>query len=240
MIRFLSKQNLSFRGHVETIKPKDTSNNSGNFIELTKLLSNYYPVLREHVVQCQNLNQGQQSYLSPQTQNELIDIMGQRVRKHILGVIEKAKYFSIIFDSTPDTSHQDQLSQTIRYVKIDDQGKVEVKESFLDFIVIRGKTAEALTTVILDKLSRDGLHIENCRGQAYDNASVMAGVRTGVQQRIKETNPLAEFVPCNNHSLNLVGVHAASTSVSAVTFSWNSSKMFYLFCCLNSSVGRMF
>ena len=229
MIRFLSKQNLSFRGHVETIKPKDTSNNSGNFIELTKLLSNYDPVLREHVVRCQNLNQGQQSYLSPQIQNELIDIMGQRVRKHILGDIEKAKYFSIIFDSTPDISHQDQLSQTIRYVKIDDQGKVEVKESFLDFIIIRGKTAEALTTVILDKLSRDGLQIENCRGQAYDNASVMAGVRTGVQQRIKEINPLAEFVPCNNHSLNLVGVHAASASVSAVTFFGTVQRCFTFF-----------
>ena len=46
MIRFLSKQNLSFRGHVETIKP----DSSGNFIELTKLLSNYDPELREHVV----------------------------------------------------------------------------------------------------------------------------------------------------------------------------------------------
>ena len=50
MIRFLSKQNLPFRGRVETIKPNDTSNNSGNFIELTKLLSNYDSVLREHIV----------------------------------------------------------------------------------------------------------------------------------------------------------------------------------------------
>ena len=38
IIRFLSKQNLPFPGHVETIKPHDTSNNSGNFTELTKLL----------------------------------------------------------------------------------------------------------------------------------------------------------------------------------------------------------
>ena len=76
MIRFLSKQNLPFRGHVETIKPNDTSNNSGNFIELTKLLSNYDPVVREYVVQCQYLTQGQQSYLSPQIKNELIDIKG--------------------------------------------------------------------------------------------------------------------------------------------------------------------
>ena len=34
--------------------------------------------------------------------------MGQRVRKQILGDTEKAKYFSIIFDSTPDISHQDE------------------------------------------------------------------------------------------------------------------------------------
>ena len=58
MIRFLSRQNLPFRGHGETIKPNETFNNSGNFIELTKLLSNYDPVLREHVVRCQYLNQG--------------------------------------------------------------------------------------------------------------------------------------------------------------------------------------
>ena len=73
-IRFLSKQNLPFRGHVETIEPNETSNNSGNFMKLAKLLSDYDPVLMEHVVLCQNLTQGQQSYLSPQIQNELIDI----------------------------------------------------------------------------------------------------------------------------------------------------------------------
>ena len=82
---------------------------------------------------------------------------------------------------------------------------MEVKESFLDFITIRGKTAEALAIVILDKLSCGGLQIGNCRGQAYGNASLMAGVPREVQQRIKKTNPLAEFVPCNNDSLNLVG-----------------------------------
>ena len=35
MIRFQSKQDLLFQGHVKTIKPNDTSNNSRNFIELT-------------------------------------------------------------------------------------------------------------------------------------------------------------------------------------------------------------
>lgn len=58
----------------------------------------------------------------------------------------------------------------------------------------------------------------NCRGQAYDNAATMAGCHTGVQQRIVDINPDAEFVPCSNHSLNLVCVHAASVEVTSVTF----------------------
>ena len=70
-------------------------------MELTKLLSNYDPVLRKHAVWCQNLSQGQQSYPSPQIQNELINITGQRVRKQIIGDIEKAKYFSIILIAHP-------------------------------------------------------------------------------------------------------------------------------------------
>ena len=47
----------------------------------------------------------------------------------------------------------------------------------------------------------------------------MSVVRIRVQKVIiKESNPLAEFVSCNNHSLNLEGVRAASASVSAVIF----------------------
>ena len=47
-----------------------------------------------------------------------------------------------------------------------------------------------------------------CRGQAYDNASTMAEVRTGVQRRIKDINSKALFISCGNHSLNLAGVQA--------------------------------
>ncbi|GFY37851.1 hypothetical protein TNIN_255331 [Trichonephila inaurata madagascariensis] len=48
--------------------------------------------------------------------------------------------------------------------------------------------------MIVSKLKTEGLDIMNCRGQAYDNAAVMAECHTGVQQRIKDINPNAEFV----------------------------------------------
>jgi len=71
------------------------------------------------------------------------------------------------------------------------------------------RAVEALATEILSKLDADGLRVEDCRGQTYDNAAVMAGRRTGIQTRIREKNPSALYVPCDSHSLNLVGVHAA-------------------------------
>lgn len=60
---------------------------------------------------------------------------------------------------------------------------------------------------------KDGLDIQNCRGQGFDNGANMAGKYEGVQAHICQLNDLAKFVPCSAHSLNLVGVHAAEVSV---------------------------
>ena len=49
-IRFLSMQNLAFRGHQEVLSSIE---NSGNFLELVKFLGNYDPVVREHLTRIQ-------------------------------------------------------------------------------------------------------------------------------------------------------------------------------------------
>ena len=49
------------------------------------------------------------------------------------------------------------------------------------------------------------------KGQAYDNASTVAGIRSGVQCKIKQFNSKAIFIPCANHWLNLAGVHAVAS-----------------------------
>ncbi|CAH2085853.1 unnamed protein product [Euphydryas editha] len=213
IIKFLAKQNLALRGHTEN----DTSINRGFFLELVHLIAKYDPVLREHLVRSKICGKISITYMSPEIQNEFIAILGNKVRQHIIGQIKKAKYYSIIFDSTPDISHKDQTSQVLRYVVIENQ-EVQVVESFLDFIETKDKTAEGISKMILSKLEADGLDISNCRGQAYDNAAVMAGRHSGVQQRIKEINPKVEFVSCSNHSLNLVCLHTASVEANSVTF----------------------
>lgn len=56
----------------------------------------------------------------------------------------------------------------------------------------------------------------------------MAGHRSGVQQRISEKNNLAVFVNCDNHSLNLVGVHAVKQDTMMVTF-FGTIEALYVF-----------
>lgn len=60
-----------------------------------------------------------------------------------------------MFDCTPDVSHREQMSQTIRYVKIDNT-EVSIEESFVDFIHSREKTGNKLASEILKKLEEDG------------------------------------------------------------------------------------
>ena len=116
-----------------------------------------------------------------------------------------------MFDCTPDVSRTEQMSQVIRYVHVTG-GKVFVEESFLGFIESHEKTGNGLTTEILHQISLDGLDIQNCRGQAYDNGSNMAGKYNGVQAKILEKNQLATFIPCTAHCLNLAGVNAVGSN----------------------------
>ncbi|XP_066965455.1 uncharacterized protein [Macrobrachium rosenbergii] len=60
--------------------------------------------------------------------------------------------------------------------------------------------------------------LKYCRSQCYDNVAVMGGHKSGVQERIIEKNTKAVFVSCENHSLNLAGIHAASEESITVTF----------------------
>lgn len=170
VVLLLSKQNLPFRGHRET----DDSENKGNFLEVVHLLSKYDAVLREHLVRCSLSSTRTPSYLSYQTQNEFISIIGDKVRDKIMDEVRQAKYYGILSDGTPDISHVDQMSIILRYVVINDDSAL-VKESFVDFVPTAGKTAQHVTDTILGQLHRYNLNIQDCRAQAYDNASTMSG-----------------------------------------------------------------
>jgi len=220
VVTFLAKQNLPFGCHREDV----TSTNRGNFLELVELLSKCDPVLGKHYTkECKN----NRNYLSPQIQNELTGLLGKHVKDSVLNQIHAANYFAVILDGTPDVSHVDQISLICRFVATEDE-VVKVRESFLGFLPLLGKTASDIKKTLLGKLE-EKLEFANCKRIGFDNAAAMAGVHGGVQRLLRNINGKANFIPCSNHSLNLCGVHASSASTSAIIFFAVMEKLFVFF-----------
>ena len=80
VIKFLRKQNLPFRGHREDCN----SRNQGNFLETLKLLANYSTVINEHIFGTRLSKKCMTTYLLPTIQNELIELLGKKVKDLIL------------------------------------------------------------------------------------------------------------------------------------------------------------
>jgi len=216
-VKYLASQNLALRGHDESLRQTD-SHNPGNFLALLDLLAKYDPVLNSHMTYVR-ANPHSTSYLSPSVQNELIGLLASSVKQQLLRDIKRNRYYGMLYDSTPDVAHREQMSQVIRFVDVDFESKdVKIRESFLGFISLRSKDAAATENAILDQLNDLELPLQDCRCQCYDNAAVMSGRISGVQKRILDKNPLALFLNCDNHSLNLSAVHAATEKTLAVTF----------------------
>ena len=150
----------------------------------------------------------------------------------ITGRHQQEQVLRALVDSIPGVGHCEQMSQVIRFVDVDHLKKeVSVKEAFLRHIQIHMNDAAAIEKVIVENLDSDKLPVDECRSLCCNNAAVLSGHISGVQQRILERNPRALFVSCDNHNLNVARVHSASQEPLAVTFFGTIETVYLFFAC---------
>ena len=87
-------------------------------------------------------------------------------------------------------------------------GDLTVYEDFVGLYQVPDITSATLVSVIKDTLVRMNLSLSSCRGQCYDGASNMAGIRGGVSQQLLKEESRALFIHCYGHSLNLAASDA--------------------------------
>ena len=116
--------------------------------------------------------------------------------------------FSVIMDGTQDISGTEQESICLRYI----DENLDVHEEFVGLYEASSTTGESLAKIIFDVLLRLNLSLSNLRGQAYDGAANMAGKYAGAQAKVIQKQPLAPFVHCGAHCVNLVTQQACVAS----------------------------
>ncbi|KAH9768364.1 TTF-type domain-containing protein [Citrus sinensis] len=128
-VKWLAKQACAFRGHDESINPK----NRGNFIELTK-----------HSVECskeiaQVVLENAPSYAkytSFDIQKELLNILANKMQNKIRKELADGK-FCILVDEALDESDKEQMAIILRYVDCDGY----IREPFCEVVNVMETTA---------------------------------------------------------------------------------------------------
>ena len=138
-------------------------------------------------------------YLSPDIQNEVIQLMSLSILRSIASSVQGAYFFSVMADECVDISNHEQLVICLRWV----DHCLDVHEDFLGLYHIADTSANTITAAIKDCLVHMNLQWNRCRGQCYDGAASMAGCRTGVASQILALESRALYTHCYGHSLNL-------------------------------------
>ena len=183
-LRFLLRQGLAIRGHDEI---------QGNLHQLLLMCSADDPCLSKWV--------HDNTYSSPLIINEFITLMGLSVLRSFLSKVKECKpaWYSIIVDEATDVANKEQLNLSIPWVDSD----YGIREDPVGLYCLPNTKADTLYEVVTDILTRCGLPLPMCKGQALDGASNMQVKRNGLAVKIKKEVPAALSLHCLAHCLNL-------------------------------------
>ncbi|KAK7881353.1 hypothetical protein WMY93_029762 [Mugilogobius chulae] len=116
----------------------------------------------------------------------------------------------------------EQEAVCLRYVDKD----LDPKEEFIGLYEVSSTTGESLAKVVQDVLDRLNLPISGLRGQAYDGAANMAGKHNGAQAIIRKAQPLAPYVHCAAHCVNLRFTGSAPAHIQASPAAYYRSEFY--------------
>lgn len=102
-------------------------------------------------------------------------------------------------DETIDIANIEQVVVCLRWVN----EHFEACENFVGLYEVVSIEAEKNFAAIKDVLLRLNLAISKVRGQCYDGASAISGMKSGVVKKICDAEPRALYTHCYGQALNL-------------------------------------
>jgi hypothetical protein len=198
VVRHIALQNEAFRGHDES----NSSFNQGKFLEEVKFLAKYYPPIKKWLEN----HPGNVSWLSPDIQNEMIEILANKILDVIKMQVNESKYYSVECDEVTSHKHS-YMSIVLRYV-FDNI----IYERVVGLKQVISLTGKSLCDVLVEVLGELKIPLGNMIGKGFDGASNMSGNDKGMQQQLTDAGAtLSLYFHCFAHCLNLVLQKCAET-----------------------------
>ena len=130
-----------------------------------------------------------EKYLHHDTQNEIIRLMVSIILRDKAKNTNDSIFYSIMTDETTGCSSKEQFIICFRWV---DKG-FDTHGDFIGINNVDNIKEDSLVTVIKDGLIRLNIPLSNARGQCYDGAKNMCGIKNSVSNKILSENPGAFF-----------------------------------------------
>jgi len=134
--------------------------------------------------------------------------------------------FSVLADETKDCRKMEQMAVVLQYFR-----GGSIYESFVGFVQVSDLSAEGLSSKLIAELQKLKIDYKTkLIGQGYDGASVVSGKNAGVAKLMQKEAPLALYVHCHAHRLNLALVDCVKSVPAAAELlcSWNNCMCLFL------------
>ena len=146
--------------------------------------------------------------MSAQSQDEFIKLLGQHIQQTIIARLNNSLFYSVMIDSTPDTSNREIYTIVVRFTN-----NFNVKERLISAIELPSKTGSDICNMLFSKIEQLNVSPNKLIAQCYDNTNNMSGVNKGVQARVgNKLQREVIFIPCGAHSSNLAVKYACDCS----------------------------
>ena len=182
----LAGQELAFRG---------SDGSDGNFIAIAQLVARHNSHLKSWMSD-ETMKPYLVRYLSLASQNEFISLLADDVKSGIAQDVNSAGMYSVMADTSPDTSNTDRLVVAVRYV----DGTNSPKERVLEVKEAIDKTGQGQAKEILDSLNSRLSNESELVYQSYDYTASMSGNFKGAQQCLQDmVGRSIPYIPCQSH-----------------------------------------
>jgi hypothetical protein len=148
------------------------------------------------------------TYTSPDSQNDIIELWFQLLQTEIVDRVSQTSMYCVMADETRNRNNVEDMCVCVRYVDAD----FNPHECLVDIVALDTVKAVGISKALVKTLVNT-VGTDKLVAQSYDGASVMSGVKGGVQKLVSDTvGRQILYIHCFAHRLHLVVLVVLKTS----------------------------